>query len=231
MPKFLFFLCPLLLAGWIGYSQWSVKNDTALDTVYWQPIKESDILWSKTVGRYIDLRELANKPLSYRVDSPDLSFYRCMSKMVHDGSIKAFAADNRNLVNEISADSVTQLENNWQEKITGLYLYERWIFDKEKGRMIVRIASIGPATKVGDSIVTFYLVSYKDAMPYLAYCKTDIVSGKTHIGNWLEYFEQRRFTSRITYVEQGITEKIQEKPRKRNKRRRNADDSGDYWVY
>lgn len=79
-------------------------------------------------------------------------------------------------------------------------IMEDWIFDRNKGVMVVRIAAIAPMALVEGKLQKLFWVNYPDIREYIA--KYEVYSGKDakYRYTWDEYFESRQFSSKIVAV-------------------------------
>jgi len=81
----------------------------------------------------------------------------------------------------------------YPQQVSHYAIIEDWIFDKDKGKMIVHIAAIAPLV---NSKALFWL-RYPDIRRYIA--RYEAYNGKTSTGyTFDEYFESRQFASKIT---------------------------------
>ena len=115
---------------------------------------------------------------------------------------------------------------------------EDWIFDRNKGQMIVRITALAPMVCSDGHMKALFWLKYPDIRSYIA--QYDVYNGKQKTNyNWDEYFESRQFSSLITNVQGGNTNTEVIEPGKKRKHRKHKresteevfDKSKDTWVY
>jgi gliding motility associated protien GldN len=201
--------------------------------VPWQYVREEDILWKKRVWREIDTREKQNVAFRYVGDENTGGgmFIEILVDAIKRGKIKAYSAmeDDRftttmtkdQLIEKLSPkpDTVTITDPiTGQETIkiinhdfdpttiTKYRIKEDWIFDRNQGQMIVRIAGLAPVKDIygeaGDyrgSQAIFWLY-YPDIRNLLAQYEVYNDENDVHRMTWDEFFESRQFASKITKV-------------------------------
>lgn len=93
----------LLLLGlsFSGFSQESPEEARAngFDSLSTKSIHSSDIMWKKTIWRYIDLREQQNRPLM----SKNREFPKCIIDAAKEGVIQPYATDSLDRPLELAA--------------------------------------------------------------------------------------------------------------------------------
>lgn len=214
----------------------------------WDYIAPKDILWKKRVWRQIDLREKSNAPL--RNDSlipKDNIYANVILYGLKNAKIKAYLQDDTAFQNPLSIqkiDSIIQCGEgcNYPQQVSHYQIMEDWIFDRDKGAMIVRIMAIAPAANVNGTIKPLFWLHYSDNREYFA--QPDVYNGNKKLDIlWDEYFESRQFSSMITKVERAQTQEIwEDEPNKKHKRKKRKDkgkiEEGeifhrdkDIWVY
>ena len=189
----------------------------------WEPVRESDILWSKRVWRVIDIREKINLPFIY----PEMPFFTVlMNGIQKDTVIKAYKADNDKFWYKMSsqelqgilsrADTITQIDpNTYETKIKVVFnkinpddikryrLKEDWYFDRQYSVLKVRILGIAPLKDVTNEAGEFmyeqplFWIRYPDCREYLARNRAFIEGNDSNPMSWEDLFEQRRFSSYV----------------------------------
>ncbi len=207
-------------------------KDRLRQPIPWQPIRESDILWKKRVWREIDTREKQNVGFRYSGDehSGGGMFIEILIDAIKKGKIVAYGTfDDRfttiltkeQLMEQVAGKRDTQMivdpitgEETMKERITDFKpetitkyrIKEDWIFDRNQGQMVVRIAGLAPVMdKYGDdglyrgSQAMFWLY-YPDIRGMLANYEVFNPQNDMFRTTWDEFFESRMFASRITKV-------------------------------
>lgn len=150
------------------YTKSITKERTALP---YQPVLESDVLWSKRVWRIIDLREKINHPLYYPIQRMRNrhSLVQVLIDSIKHGAIRAYATDNSDFTDTLSfkevaanfgakGDTVTReslanpgqmdtiavaAEWRWSD-IKQIMVLEEWFIDKRRSVLDVRIIGLCP---------------------------------------------------------------------------------------
>ncbi len=192
----------------------------------WQSIREADVLWKKRVWREIDTRQKQNFPFRYPGDeySGGGMYIEILIHAIKKGDITAFADDRfsvpltlEDVMNKlVPPPDTTEVENPDgsfsqvivnksfnPDDITKFRLKEDWIFDKNLGRMVVRIIGIAPYfDKKNDdgsfraSLPLFWLYYpelRKQNVQYEVYNPENDVFRIT----WDDFFEKRLFSSYV----------------------------------
>lgn len=211
----------------------------------WQHVREADILWKKRVWREIDIREKQN--MAFRYPGDDYTgggyFIEIILDAVKKGKIKAYSnIDDRfttSLTKEQILDiligkpdttmvedpitgeftmSITSREFN-PDAVTKFRIKEDWVFDRNLGRMVVRIVGVAPILDRYNDDGSFrgsqavFWMYYPEIRPMLA--QYEVFNPENDVAriSWDEYFEGRFFSSRIiktsnpfdlTYRERGM---------------------------
>lgn len=209
----------------------SLRRDGAVDRVEhnnyltpWQSIREADVLWSKRIWREIDTRQKQNFPFRYPGDegSGGGMYIEILIHAIKQGQITAFADDRfsipltlEDVMNKlVPPPDTTEVENPDgtfsqvivnksfnPDDITKFRLKEDWIFDKNLGRMVVRIIGIAPYFDKKNDDGTF-----RASLPlfWLYYPELRTSNVKYEVYNpendvyritWDDFFEKRLFSS------------------------------------
>ena len=205
-----------------------VERKTILEkeVLPWEPVRESDIMWSKRVWRVIDVREKINLPFMY----PEEPFITILLKGIQDSTagvgIKAYKTDNDKFWYKLtpqevstigsSVDTIQQVDpityetklkivvnklNN--DDIKRYRIKEEWFFDRQYSTLKVRILGIAPLKDVTDEMGNFmyeqplFWVRYPDCREYLARHRAFIEGNDANPMSWEDLFEMRRFSSYI----------------------------------
>lgn len=211
----------------------SLRRDGAIDKVQhdnyvtpWQPIREADVLWKKRMWREIDTRQKQNQAFRYPGDeeSGGGMYIEILLHAIKQGQVTAFA-DERFSV-PLSAEDVmlklagkadtTERENldgTFEQiitvrrfnpdDITRFRLKEDWIFDKNVGRMVVRIIGLAPYIDRKNADGSYRLslplfwVYYPDIRANNA--KFEVYNPENDVFRitWDDFFEKRMFSSYV----------------------------------
>jgi len=204
----------------------------------WQPLREADILWKKRVWREIDTREKQN--LAFRYPGDDQTgggyFIEILLDAVKKGKIKAYSTFDDRFTTALSkeqimeklvgkADTIPQ-----EDPITGeiKYIYnsrdfdpdkvtlyrvkEDWMFDRNLGRMVVRIIGIAPLVDIKNEDGTtrastpLMWIYYPEARPVFAQYEVFNPENDVQRMTWDDYLEGRYWNGRIVQVSNGSNE-------------------------
>ena len=199
----------------------------------WQPIRENDILWKKRIWREIDTREKQNMAFRYAGDENTGGgyFIEILLDAVKNGKLKAYTPYDDRFVSALSKDqlmeSLTGKDDTLEvvdpisgdtklsithrdfdpESITKYRMKEDWIFDRNLGRMVVRIIGIAPIKDVYDPTTgifrgtqPLFWLYYPEAREVLAQYEVYNPQNDVARMTWDDFFENRMFSSRITKV-------------------------------
>jgi gliding motility associated protien GldN len=201
-----------------------VERKTILDkgVLPWENIRESDIMWSQTVWRVIDVREKINQPFTY----PEEYFFSILLKGIQDSTIRAYKSDNdkfkyrlsgQDLQNIISKpDTISQIDPITYETkqrivfnridpedIKRYRVKEMWYFDKQQSVLKVRILGIAPLRDMKNEAGEFlfeqplFWVYYPNCREYLGKHRAFIEGNDSNPMSWEDMMELRRFSSYV----------------------------------
>jgi gliding motility associated protien GldN len=197
----------------------------------YQPIREADVLWKKRVWREIDTREKQNEVFRYPGDENTGGglFIEIIVDALKKGKIKAYSnfddrfttALTKDALIEIvsgKTDTITVTDENGNDikkvihkdfnpdVVTKYRLKEDWIFDRNLGKMVVRIVGLAPYQDIPNedgsyrgSQAMFWLY-YPDIRGLLAQYEVFNPDNDVDRMTWEEWFEGRHFSSRIIKV-------------------------------
>jgi len=208
----------------------------------WQYIREADVLWKKTVWREIDALEKQNIGFRYQGDENTGGgmFIEILIDAIKRGKITAYSAfDDRftaklsreQLMEQLTPKPDTQevddpvtgttvrkiIQKDFKpETITSYTIKENWIFDRNQGKMVVRIIGIAPKKDVfGDNNdyrgkQTMFWLNYAEIRPILA--SYEVFNPQNDIARftWDEFFESRQFSSKITKISNSLDQRYED---------------------
>lgn len=196
----------------------------------WQPLREADVMWKKRVWREIDTRQKQNMAFVYPGDDNTGGgyFIEIILDAVKKGKVKAYSNMDDRFATALSTDQILELligvpdtvrvidpvtgeesmvitsrEFN-PTTVTKYRIKEDWIFDRNLGRMVVRILGMAPIKDVYDDNTGAYRGSqpvfwlyYPEMRPMLAQYEVFNPENDVARMTWDDYFEGRFFDSRI----------------------------------
>ncbi|MEZ5047334.1 MAG: gliding motility protein GldN [Chitinophagaceae bacterium] len=203
----------------------------------WQPIREADVLWKKRVWREIDARQKQNLAMRYPGDeySGGGMYIEILMDAIKKGKITAYADDRfssplsvEDVLQKVTGTNDTipvELANGEIEyriitksfnldNVTKFRVKEDWIFDKNVGRMQVRIIGIAPyLDRLNED------GSFRGSLPmfWLYYPDLRNINARYEVYNpendiyritWDDFFEKRIFSSYI--IKSTINNNFQE---------------------
>jgi gliding motility associated protien GldN len=141
--------------------------------VPYSPIREADMMWSRTVWRKLDLREKLNLPLYFPIEriSERRSLIQVIFDGVKEGSLAAFSPISESFERQLTLEEISGLlvgtdtimvedpdmEGRFLSKkvkaeldlasITELRIKEEWFFDRQRSVLDVRIVGLLPVKK------------------------------------------------------------------------------------
>ncbi len=211
----------------------SLRRDGAIDRVEhnnyvtpWQSIREADVLWKKRVWREIDTRQKQNFAFRYPGDeeSGGGMYIEILLHAIKQGQVTAFTDERftspltlEDVMSKLVAAPDTILRENPDgtfdqiiikksfdpDDITKFRLKEDWIFDKNLGRMVVRIIGLAPyidrknADGSPRASVPLFWLHYEDIRANNA--KYEVYNPENDVFriSWDDFFEKRLFSSYV----------------------------------
>lgn len=196
----------------------------------WQPLRENDVMWKKRFWREIDIREKQN--MAFRYPGDDYTgggyFIEIILDAVKKGKIKAYSNIDERFTNALSTDQIMEImigtpdTNSVEDPITGemkiiitsrefdpdivtkYRIKEDWIFDRNLGKMVVRIIGIAPIKDIIDETTGLYRASqavfwlyYPEIRPMLAQYEVFNPENDVARMTWNDFFEGRFFSSKV----------------------------------
>lgn len=199
----------------------------------WQPIREADVMWRKRVWREIDARQKQN--MAFRFPGDDFSgggmFIEILLDALKKGAIKGYSTADDRFTTPMSKDQILELtmgktDTNYvidpvteqqvmrishrdfnPDLVTKFRIKEDYIFDRNQGRMVVRIIGLAPMMDKYSEEDQRFLFSYP--MFWIYYPELRETLAKYEVYNpendarrmtWDEFFENRFFSSYIIKV-------------------------------
>lgn len=196
----------------------------------WQPLRENDVMWSKKVWREIDIREKQN--MAFRYPGDDYTgggyFIEIILDAVKKGKIKAYSNIDDRFTQALTKEQIIEMmvgtadttevydpvTNTTEmrivrrefnpELITKYRVKEEWNFDRNLGRMVVRIIGIAPIKDIIDENTGMFRASqavfwlyYPEMRPMLAQYEVFNPENDVQRMTWYDFFEGRFFSSKI----------------------------------
>lgn len=171
-------------------------------TTYSFDVRDNEQLTSHVL-RKLDMNERNNKTL-YQIISNEndtICFYEILK-----GMIKSEVNVYKEMIDTIlpypKSDyySISVLNSN---KVTHYLLFEEWTFNKQKGRMSVRLIALAPAyINNSGALTAFYWLSYRDIKKYLEGYSFNLKGKRAKLQTLplSDFFEERYFNSSIVRV-------------------------------
>ena len=204
----------------------------------WQPVRENDVLWKKRVWREIDTREKQNVGFRYPGDENTGGgyFIEILIDAIKKGKIKAYSNMDDRFTSSLTKDQIMGMlvgkpdtlsvidPNTGEakmvistkefnpESVTKYRLKEDWIFDRNLGKMVVRIVGLAPLQDKYNDDGSFrasqamFWVSYPEAREVLAQYEVFNPENDVARMTWDDFFENRMFSSRIIKVSNPFDE-------------------------
>ncbi len=198
----------------------------------WQPIREADIMWKKRVWREIGTRQRQNMAFRYPGDEHTGGgmFIEIILDALKKGKIKAYAVTDDRFTTALTKEQIIEMTQGRvdstpvEDPITGeitmtvvrrdfnpdvftkFRLKEDYIFDRNLGRMVVRIIGMAPIMDIYEDDGTYrtsapkFWLYYPEIRELLA--QYEVFNPENDIArmNWDEYFENRFFSSYVIKV-------------------------------
>jgi gliding motility associated protien GldN len=195
----------------------------------YQPIREADILWQKTIWRILDVREKMNLPFAF----PEDPFAAILIDGANKGDIVIFQGDDEKFKKPMDTlelkkllfkrDTITVIDpETYEEKleivdnkiniedIKRFRIKEKWFFDRQTSTLQVRILGIAPLIDKKDNNGNFlfelpmFWVYYPDCRETFARHRVFNQGGNiAATQSWEDLFEMRQFASYI-YKESNV---------------------------
>ena len=208
----------------------------------WQYIREADVLWKKRVWREIDVREKQNIGFRYTGDENTGGgmFIEILIDAIKRGKIVAYSTFDDRFTQKLTKDQVMEklipkddtlpiedpitgqttlkiIKHDFKpEEITRFRVKEDWIFDRNVGKMVVRIVGLAPVKdQYGDdggykgSYALFWLY-YPDIRTTLSAYEVYSPSNEVYRYTWDEFFESRQFSSKIFKVSNALDQRFED---------------------
>lgn len=197
----------------------------------WSDIRENDVAWVERVWRQIDVRQKQNQAFIYEGDefSGGGAFIEILIDLIKKGKIMAYNPIDDRFTTPLSKESfessigggydtvdvpdvitgeVTQKITKKEfviSSVTKYQLKEEWVFDRNLGRLVVRIIGIAPLIDRYDEATQeykystpmfwiYYPEARKELVNYEVYNPTNMVKRIT----WTDFLDGRYFASYIT---------------------------------
>jgi gliding motility associated protien GldN len=195
----------------------------------YQPLREADIMWQKTVWRIIDVREKMNLPFA----NPKEPFAGILMDAAKSGSITIFSGEDEEFKKPMDTTSLNSLifkkdtvrvidietyeetekivdKSINLEDIKRFRVKEKWFFDKNTSTMNVRILGMAPLIDIKDNEGNFryelpmFWIYYPDCREMFARHQVFNMGGNMAATiSWEDALEMRYFSSYI-YKESNV---------------------------
>ncbi len=198
----------------------------------WQPVREADVMWKKRVWREIDTRQKQNMAFRYPGDENTGGgmFIEILIDAIKKGKIKGYSTADDRFTSALSKDQIMEMLTGKPDSIpvedpitgqitikiikrdfnpdavTKFRIKEDWIFDRNLGRMVVRIVGLAPLLDRYNDDGTFrasapmFWIWYPEMRDLLAQYEVFNPENDVARMTWDEYFENRYFASYIIKV-------------------------------
>lgn len=192
-------------------------------------IREIDAAWKRRIWRQIDVRQKQNQPFIYQGDeyTGGGAFIEILLDAVKKGKVQAYSPMDDGFTAPLDMAAFDKLtggtedsvlvedpatgEQVWTkthsefniQSVTKYRIKEDWIFDRNAGRMVVRIIGIAPLMDRLDddgafrgSLAMFWLY-YPELRKLLANYEVYNPQNDLHRISWSDYFDGRYFSSYV----------------------------------
>jgi gliding motility associated protien GldN len=209
---------------------------TERDVLEPQTIRESDIMWEKTVWRVIDTREKLNLPFVY----PEAPLFSILADAAKNGDLPVYVEEGGRLVRRMDPmavqakmvqtdtiyvtnintgiDEIKIVENtlNW-ENVRRFRIKEMWFVDNRTSTLQVRILGIAPLMEryssngdyIGEEVL--FWVHVPSARPLLARHEVYTPMGNTATTlTWADWLDLRHFSSAVVKEDNVYDRRLQD---------------------
>lgn len=196
----------------------------------WNPIREIDVAWKRRVWREIDIRQKQNDAFRYVGDenTGGGSFIEILIHAVKTGKVAAYSTVDDRFTIPLDLDAFNKMlfgssDSSLQEdpitgeqiwvvsknefninSVTKYQLKEDWIFDRNLGRLVVRIIGIAPLIdRIDENTGAFryatpmFWLYYPDLRRVLANYEVYNPQNDVHRITWTDYLDNRYFSSYV----------------------------------
>jgi gliding motility associated protien GldN len=201
--------------------------------LHWQPVREADVMWKKRVWREIDTRQKQNMAFRFPGDENTGGgmFIEIVLDALKKGKLKAYSTADDRFTAALSKDQIMEMvagkvdSTPVEDPVTGqitmrvtrsefnpdivtkFRIKEDWIFDRNLGRMVVRIVGIAPIKDIYNpedgsyrASTPMFWVWYPELRDQLSQYEVFNPENDVARMTWDEYFENRFFSSYIVKV-------------------------------
>jgi len=198
-------------------------------TLPWQPLREADVLWKKRIWREIDIRQKQNMAFRYPGDDNTGGgmFIEILIDAVKKGKVKAYSTVDDRFTSALTKEQILEgltgkpdtipvvdpitgetsykiIQRDFNpDMVTKFRLKEDWIFDRNLGRMVVRIIGLAPLKDIYNEDGSFrastpmFWLYYPELRDLLVQYEVYNPENDVARMNWDEFFENRFFSSYI----------------------------------
>jgi len=197
--------------------------------IEWNTIRENDVAWAQRVWREIDVRQKQNQAFIYEGDelTGGGAFIEILNDLIRKGKIQAYSGlddrfsaplsqeafqnaigggyDTSYVEDPITGETVQRISKR-EFNITSVTKYrikEDWVFDRNLGKLVVRIIGIAPLQDRLDDYgnyrgsVEMYWIYYPEARNELVNYEVYNPVNMVHRMNWTDFLDRRYFSSYI----------------------------------